>query len=124
MDRLLDAKEALEPLIARRFMPKSQWEGDLLFYDITSTWFDGDRSLVEDDIRRFGYSRDGRFDRRQITIGVVMGKDGIPLCHHVFPGNTVDKTTVVEVVKGSEDSLQIAQCGVCRGQRDALGPKS
>lgn len=99
MDRLLDAKEALEPLIAKRFMSKAQWEGDLLFYDITSTWFDGDRSLVEDDIRRFGYSRNGRFDRRQITIGVVMGKDGIPLCHHVFPGNTVDKTTVVEVVK-------------------------
>jgi transposase len=99
MDRLLDAKDALEPLIAKRFMPKSQLEGDLLFYDITSTWFDGDRSLVEDDIRRFGYSRDGRFDRRQVTIGVVMGKDSIPLCHHVFPGNTVDKTTVVEVVK-------------------------
>ena len=99
MDRLLDAKNTLEPLLAKRFMPKVQWEGDLLFYDITSTWFDGDRSLVEDDIRRFGYSRDGRFDRRQITIGVVMGKDGIPLCHHVFPGNTVDKSTVVEVVK-------------------------
>lgn len=99
MDRLLDAKEALEPLIARRFMPKSQWEGDLLFYDITPTWFDGDQSLVQDDIRRFGYSRDGRFDRRQISIGVVMGKDGIPLFHHVFPGNTVDKTTVVEVVR-------------------------
>lgn len=98
MDRLIGAKEKVEPLVARLFRPKSKPEGDLVFYDITSTWFDGDRSLVEDDIRRFGYSRDGRFDRRQITIGVVMSSDGIPLCHHVFPGNTVDKTTVVEVV--------------------------
>jgi len=98
MDRLIGAKEKAEPLVAKLFRPKNKPEGDLVFYDITSTWFDGDRSLVEDDIRRFGYSRDGRFDRRQITIGVVMSSDGIPLCHHVFPGNTVDKTTVAEVV--------------------------
>ncbi|NVN92609.1 MAG: IS1634 family transposase [Desulfuromonadales bacterium] len=98
MDRLIGAKEKAEPLVAKLFRPKNKPKGDLVFYDITSIWFDGDRSLVEDDIRRFGYSRDGRFDRRQITIGVVMSSDGIPLCHHVFPGNTVDKTTVAEVV--------------------------
>jgi len=98
MDRLIGVKEKVEPLVARMFRPKNKTEGDLVFYDITSTWFDGDRSLVEDDIRRFGYSRDGRFDRRQITIGIVMSSDGIPLCHHVFPGNTVDKTTVAKVV--------------------------
>ena len=62
---MLDAKNTLVPLLAKRFMPTAQWEGDLLFYDITSTWFDGDRSLAEDDIRRFGYSRDGRFDRKR-----------------------------------------------------------
>jgi len=98
MDRLIAVKEKAEPLVAGLFRDQNKPEGDLVFYDITSTWFDGDRSLVEDDIRRFGYSRDGRFDRRQITIGVVMSSDGIPLCHHVFPGNTVDKTTVAEVV--------------------------
>jgi transposase len=98
MDRLILVKEKAEPYIAGLLHDKNKPEGDLVFYDITSTWFDGDRSLTEDDIRRYGYSRDGRFDRRQITIGVVMGSNGIPLCHHVFPGNTVDKTTVVEVV--------------------------
>lgn len=99
MDRLIAIKEKAEPLIARLFRDKGKPEGDLVFYDITSTWFDGDRSLVADDIRRYGYSRDGRFDRRQITIGVVMGSNGIPLCHHIFPGNTVDKSTVAEVVE-------------------------
>lgn len=97
MDRLIAVKHKAESLIANLYR-KDRPEGDLVFYDITSTWFDGDRSLVEGDIRRYGYSRDGRFDRRQITIGVVMSSDGIPLCHHVFPGNTVDKSTVSEVV--------------------------
>lgn len=98
MDRLILVKEKAEPYISGLLHDRGKPEGDLVFYDITSTWFDGDRSLTNDDIRRYGYSRDGRFDRRQITIGVVMGSNGIPLCHHVFPGNTVDKTTVAEVV--------------------------
>lgn len=98
MDRLLLVKEKAEPALARRFHAKARQEGDLVFYDITSTWFEGDRSVEDEDIRRFGYSRDGRFYKRQITIGVVMSAEGIPLCHHVFAGNRVDKTTVVEVV--------------------------
>lgn len=99
MDRLLAIKEQAEPVIAHQFLSLFDQPVDLVFYDITSTYFEGDRSIGEDDIRRYGYSRDGRFDRRQITIGVVMTRDGIPLCHHVFPGNTVDKTTVAEVVR-------------------------
>jgi transposase len=107
MDRLIAVKEKAEPIVARLFRDKEKPEGDLVFYDITSTWFDGDRSLAEDDIRQYGYSRDGRFDRRQITIGVVMGRDGIPLCHHVFPGNTVDKTTVAEVVADLKNRFKL-----------------
>ena len=98
MDRLIESKEKAEPLIAKRLLSPGE-PVDLVFYDITSTYFEGDRSLTGDDIRRYGYSRDGRFDKRQVVIGMVVTPDGIPLCHHVFPGNTVDKTTVVEVVK-------------------------
>jgi transposase len=69
-----------------------------VFYDITSTYFEGDKSIQDDDLRRYGYSRDHRGDRRQVVIGLVMTRRGIPLCHHVFPGNTADKTTVAQVV--------------------------
>src|SRR6266571_5050618 len=109
MDRLIAVKEKVEPLIAGLFRGRHKIAGDLVFYDITSTWFDGDRSLIEEDIRQFGYSRDGRFDRRQITIGVVMGSNGIPLCHHVFPGNTVDKATVQDVVKDLKARFKLRQ---------------
>jgi transposase len=98
MDRLILVKDEAEPLIAKR-MASDEEKLDLVFYDITSTYFEGDRSLVENDFRRFGYSRDGRFDKRQVVIGLVMTRAGIPLCHQVFPGNTVDKTTVAGVVK-------------------------
>jgi transposase len=108
MDRLIAVKEKAEPLVVKRLLDSSGSSSvDLVFYDITSTYFEGDRSIEEDDIRAYGYSRDGRFDRRQITIGVVMTGNGIPLCHHVFPGNTVDKTTVVEVVRDLKERFDL-----------------
>ncbi len=109
MDRLLTVKEQAEPAIAEKFLSLFDRQVDLVFYDITSTYFEGDRSIGEDDIRRYGYSRDGRFDRRQITIGLVMTRDGIPLCHHVFPGNTVDKTTVAEVVRDLKSRFDLGR---------------
>ena len=98
MDRLIRVKDAAEIEIAKRLLPDVE-EMDLVFYDITSTYFEGERSLVKDDFRRYGYSRDHRSDRRQVMIGMVMTRSGIPLCHHVFAGNTVDKTTVSDVVR-------------------------
>jgi len=98
MDRLIGIKAFAEPLIAKKLIGNTD-DLELVFYDITSTYFEGERSIGEDDFRRYGYSRDHRFDRRQVVIGMVMTSEGIPVCHHVFPGNTVDKTTVVAVVK-------------------------
>jgi transposase len=97
MDRLIRVKDKAEPLIAKMVLDSKE-PVDMVFYDITSTYFEGDKSIQDDDIRRFGYSRDHREDRRQVVIGLVMTRCGIPLCHHVFAGNTVDKSTVAEVV--------------------------
>ncbi len=124
MDRLIAVKEKAEPLVAKRLLDSSGSSSvDLVFYDITSTYFEGDRSIEEDDIRAYGYSRDGRFDRRQITIGVVMTGDGIPLCHHVFPGNTVDKTTVVEVVRDLKERFDLRRV-VFVGDRGMLSDEN
>ena len=109
MDRLLSIKEKAEPQVATKFLSMFDSPVDLVFYDITSTYFTGDASVEDDDLRRFGYSRDGRFDRRQVTLGVVMTRDGIPLCHHVFPGNTVDRTTVGNVVKDLKERFRIGR---------------
>ena len=106
MDRLIEVKEQAEPLIAKAVLgPKESV--DLVFYDITSTYFEGDKSILDDDIRRYGYSRDHRKDRRQVVIGMVMTIRGIPLCHHVFPGNTVDKTSVKQVVSDLKKRFQL-----------------
>ncbi len=65
---------------------------DVLLYDLTSTYFEG--SCAEIPKAKFGYSRDGRPDCRQVVIALVVTTDGLPLAYEVFPGNTVDKTTL------------------------------
>ena len=60
---------------------------DLVLFDTTSTYFEGKGPV---GLAKLGYSRDKRPDLAQIVIGVLMTKEGIPIAHHVFPGNTAD----------------------------------
>lgn len=64
-----------------------------VIYDITSTYFEGEKCILAE----FGYSRDHRDDKRQIIVGIVISLDkGIPIYHFVKEGNTADVSTQVE----------------------------
>ena len=65
-----------------------------MLYDITSTYFEG---AGPEDFARHGYSRDGKPQNVQVVVGLVMVA-GWPIAHHVWEGNTIDSTTVQEVV--------------------------
>lgn len=107
MDWLIDNKKVLEPAIWCRMKTMLDIETDLVLYDVTSSYFEGERSISEDDIRQNGYSRDKRPDRKQVVIGLVVTKSGLPVCHHVFPGNTTDSTTFVQVVTDLKDRFHL-----------------
>jgi transposase len=65
---------------------------DLLLYDLTSTYFEG--QMQEAPKAKHGYSRDKRSDCRQVVIAVVLSPEGFPLAYEVMPGNTSDRTTL------------------------------
>lgn len=69
---------------------------DLLLYDITSTYFEG-QAKGNPQARR-GYSRDGRPDCVQVCIALVVTPEGLPLAYEVFDGNRTDVTTVEEII--------------------------
>lgn len=95
LDDLLVEKKRIEKEVYLKLRNLFSLKPDLAFYDITSTYFEGAGPA---ELGRFGYSRDGKPRNRQIVIGVVM-MEGWPVAHHVFAGNRLDQTTVVEVVK-------------------------
>lgn len=122
MDFLIGHKRAIEDDIARRLLDLFNQDLKLCFYDLTSTYFEAEKSLTEDDIRQKGYTRDHRPDREQIVIGVVMSGDGLPIAHYTFPGNTADRSTVKEVISdihhrfGVEKVTLVADKGMVSGK--------
>jgi hypothetical protein len=65
---------------------------DLLLYDLTSTYFEG--QMEQAPKAQHGYSRDRRSDCRQVVIALVLSAEGFPLAYEVMPGNTSDRTTL------------------------------
>lgn len=100
LDRLLPHKKALETHLKQRLGDLFELQYDLLLYDVTSTYFEG-LSNGNPQAKR-GYSRDHRPDCKQVTIALVVSREGMPLAYEVFDGNRNDVTTVEEIVGGIE----------------------
>ena len=90
MDWLLPREERIERSLAKRHLQ----EGTLALYDVSSTYFEGRHC----PLARYGYSRDGKRDKLQITFGLLTNAEGCPVAVEVFEGNTADPHTVNSVI--------------------------
>lgn len=100
LDHLLPHKDDLERHLRQRLGDLFDLNYELLLYDITSTYFEG--QCAGNPLARRGYSRDSRPDCLQVLIGLVVTEDGFPLGYEVFAGNRNDAKTVDEMVTSME----------------------
>lgn len=100
LDELLEHKAALEAHLSKRYGELFAVENEVLLYDVTSTYFEGQANGNE--LAKRGYSRDHRPDCKQVCIALVVSFDGFPLGYEVFAGNTHDSTTLQEIVETME----------------------
>jgi hypothetical protein len=107
LDWLLPHKPKIEKHLKDRLGDLFELDYDLLLYDITSTYFEG--QCAGNPMAKRGYSRDGRPDCLQVCIGLVVTDEGIPLGYEVFEGNRNDATTVEEIVEAMEKKYGRAQ---------------
>ena len=107
LDRLLPHKEAIEQHLVKRLGELFDLSYDLLLYDVTSTYFEGQAERNPLALR--GHSRDHRPDCKQVCIAMVVTREGMPLGYEVFAGNRTDVTTVKEIVETMEKRYGIAQ---------------
>jgi transposase len=107
LDQLLPHKQALEAFLKERFGELFAIEYDLLLYDVTSTYFEGQANA--NPLAKRGYSRDHRCDCKQVCIGLVVTRCGLPLGYEVFAGNRHDSTTLQEIVAVMEARYGKAQ---------------
>ena len=127
MDVLEANKEMIEKAIYFRMADLLNLDVELVFYDTTSLHFEidePDRGVgPRDEVhgsraaggktyrapRKRGHSKNGRTDAPQIVVGLAVTRDGFPLRHWIFPGNTVDVTTVASV-KDDLKGWQLSRC--------------
>lgn len=100
LDRVLPLKERLEKHLRDRLGQLFPVRFDLLLYDVTSTYFEG--QCAKNPQAKRGYSRDHRPDCKQLCIGLVVTREGLPLGYEVFAGNTNDVKTLRQIVEAME----------------------
>ncbi len=127
MDFLEANKDAIEKAIYFRMADLLNLDVEIVFYDTTSLHFEVDEpdhgfgphdevhgsafagKKTYRALRKRGHSKNGRFDAPQIVIGLAVTRDGFPVRHWIFPGNTVDVTTVAKV-KEDLKGWQLSRC--------------
>jgi len=100
LDQVLPLKPKIEAHLKERFGELFEPDFDILLYDVTSTYFEGD--VKGNTQAKRGHSRDHRSDCKQVCIGLVVTTDGFPLGYEVFAGNRADVTTLEEIVEKME----------------------
>ena len=91
MDWLLTRQARVENALAKRHLK----EGCLVFYDVSSTYFEGRHC----PLAKLGHSRDGKKDKLQIVFGLLATEEGCPVAVEVFEGNTGDPSTLAPQVE-------------------------
>ena len=93
MDFLLTRKSKIESTLAKKHLTN----GNLVLYDITNIWMEGD--YIDSEIAEYGKSKDGKKGFKIISIGLLTNESGCPVGVEIFKGNTSDQTTVLGQVK-------------------------
>ena len=89
----------------------------LTFYDVTTLYFE---SESEDDLRRVGFSKEGKIARPQIQLGLFTTLEGYPLSFEVYEGNKYEGHTLIDVLKKFQDRFQLDKKPIVVADRGML----
>ncbi|HKC37029.1 MAG TPA: IS1634 family transposase [Chitinophagaceae bacterium] len=78
----------------------------LVFYDVTTLYFEASK---EDDLRKMGFSKDGKHQQPQIVLGLLVSQGGYPLDYDIFEGNKYEGETLLPVLEQFEEKYSPEQ---------------
>lgn len=96
LGRMQEHKDALERLAVGYAQDQLKSGLNLVLYDVTTLYFE---SFKADELRKPGYSKDGKPQQPQIVLGLLVTTEGFPLGYEVFAGNTFEGKTMLPVVR-------------------------
>jgi transposase len=78
----------------------------IVFYDVTTLYFEIDE---EDELRKTGFSKEGKHQNPQIVLGLLVSKNGYPLAYEIFAGNKFEGHTMLPVIEAFKKKYQLGQ---------------
>lgn len=76
----------------------------VLFYDVTTLYFENED---EDDLRKIGFSKDGKFQSPQIMLGLLVGEYGYPIGYDIYEGNSYEGNTLIPILEKFEQKFNL-----------------
>jgi transposase len=107
LDKLFPHRAAIETALVKRERSLFNLDQTIYLYDLTSTYFEGLCALNPKAQR--GHSRDKRSDCKQLVVGLVVNRDGFPLAHEIFAGNTRDHSTLATMIDRLRERVGIKE---------------
>ena len=107
LDKLHPHRARIEAALVARERSLFNLDPTIYFYDLTSTYFEG--LCVRNSKAQRGYSRDHRPDCKQVVVGLVVNRDGFPITHEIFAGNTQDRTTLATMLDRLRERVGLAE---------------
>jgi len=104
LDILANNKEKIEKYLFQQNKNLFNISTDIIFYDVTTFYYE---SKNENDLKKFGYSKDGKFGDVQIVMGLLIDKSGLPIGYELFSGNTFDSKTILKTLKSLKEKFNI-----------------
>lgn len=99
LDILIQNKDGIEKEYFEKNRTLFSEPLDLVLFDTTSIYYyDGEEKIKEKSILRYGFSKDGKGNLKQVIVGVLMSQEGRPIAHEVFSGNKSDLKSFKEII--------------------------
>lgn len=106
LDYLALFQKDIENLIFLKHTTEFGMSVDVVFYDVTTLYFEG---AIPDSLRDFGFSKDAKFGEVQIVVGMLVDKEGRPIAIGIFPGNTFESKTLEEALNTLQKRFQVRE---------------
>lgn len=107
MDKLYYSQKELVQQISFEHTKKVLKDNiSVVFYDVTTLYFEIDK---EDDLRKTGFSKEGKHQHPQIVLGLLVSKNGYPLAYDIFEGNKFEGHTMLPIIDAFKDRYKLEQ---------------
>ncbi len=107
LDKLYNTQKSLIEQISYEHSKKiTGQQPQVVFYDVTTIYFETDN---QDELRRSGFSKEGRHSNPQILLALLVNQDGYPLAYEIFEGNKYEGHTMLPVIEAFKKKYKLSK---------------